>query len=328
MRRIILFALFLAVVLSIGQITHSAWADEFVFACFPDGQSHSDVCMINSDGSNLRRLTESPRSKYWPTLSPDKKTIVFGHVNKLWLMNTDGNNLRVLREDFSFDLRTAWSPDGSKIAYGVIFAINIIDINTKEERLLKLPQNMVRIKEVAWSPDGRQLAFAADADLPTRDIYVVNTDYVHNEEGIGLRQLTQHPGEDRTPAWSPDGKHIAFYSTRNETGGIFFMDADGSNITELTDDGEKAPSWSPDGKRIAVHVFPGPPQIGAEGIAVGPLPVGKPHIRVMDTDGRNLEFIAVGHSPSWQSTFPRLAVQPAEKLVSIWGRMKSEAGTK
>ena len=42
---------------------------------------------------------------------------------------------------------------------------------------------MVRIKEVAWSPDGRQLAFAADADLPTRDIYVVNTDYVHNEGG-------------------------------------------------------------------------------------------------------------------------------------------------
>ncbi len=143
MRRIILFALFLAVVLSIGQI-HSAWADEFVFACFPDGQSHSDVCMINSDGSNLRRLTESPRSKYWPTLSPDKKTIVFGHVNKLWLMNTDGNNLRVLREDFSFDLRTAWSPDGSKIAYGVIFAINITIVWT----ILRIKMTISRKKGI------------------------------------------------------------------------------------------------------------------------------------------------------------------------------------
>ena len=326
MRRII-FTLLLAVVLSIGQITHSAWADEFVFACFPDGQRHSDICMVNSDGSDLRRLTEIPEGKYWPTWSPDKKTIAFGNANKLWLMDTDGNNLRVLREDFSFDLRTAWSPDGSKIAYGVVFAIIIIDVHTKEERLLKLPQNMVRIKEVAWSPDGRQLAFAADADLPTRDIYVVNTDYVLNEEGIGLRQLTHHPGEDRTPAWSPDGKQIAFHSTRNETGGIFLMDADGNNITELTDDGETAPSWSPDGKQIAVHVFPGPPQVGAVGIAAGPLP-GKPHIRVMDADGGNSEFIAVGHSSSWQSTFPSLAVQPVEKLASIWGRMKSEGGTK
>ena len=267
MRRII-FTLLLAVVLSIGQITHSAWADEFVFACFPDGQSHSDICMINSDGSNLRRLTESPKSKAWPTWSPDKKTIVFGHVNKLWLMDADGNNLRVLREDVSFDLRTAWSPDGSKIAYGVVFAINI-------------------------------------------------------DEGIGLRQLTQHPGEDRTPAWSPDGKHIAFYSTRNETGGIFLMDADGNNITELTNDGENTPSWSPDGKQIAVDVFPGPPQIGAEGIAVGPIP-GKPHIRVMDADGRNSEFITVGHSPSWQSTFPSLAVQPVEMLTLTWGQIKSD----
>ena len=142
-------------------------------------------------------------------------------------------------------------------------------------------------------------------------------------EGIGLRQLTQHPGEDRTPAWSPDGKQIAFYSTRNESGGIFLMDADGKNITELTHDGENAPSWSPDGKQMAVHVYPGLPQIGAVGIAAGPLP-GKPHIRVMDANGRNSEFIAVGHSPSWQSTFPGLAVHPVGKLTSTWGQIKSD----
>ena len=322
MRRIV-SALLFGLTLSVWHITHSTSADKIVFACFPDGQRHSDICMINSDGSDLRRLTEIPESKHWPAWSPDKKTIAFGNANKLWLMDTDGNNLRVLKEEFSFNLRLAWSPDGRKIAYGVVFAINIIDIRTKEETLLKLPQNMVRIKEVAWSPDGRQLAFAADADLPTRDIYVVNTDYVLNEEGIGLRQLTQHPGEDRTPAWTPDGKQIAFYSTRNESGGLFLMDADGRNITELTHEGENTPSWSPDGKQMAVHVHPGPPVIGGKGIAQGPLP-GKPHIRVMDAEGRNSKFIAVGHSPSWQSTFPDLAVHPNEKLASIWGQIKSD----
>ena len=322
MRRIV-SALLFGLTLSVWHVSQSTSADKFVFVCFPNGQAHSDICMINSDGSDLRRLTEIPERKDWPAWSPDKKTIAFGNANKLWLMDTDGNNLRVLKEEFSFDRRLAWSPDGRKIAYGVIFAINIIDIHTKQETLLKLPQNMVRIKDVAWSPDGHQLAFAADADLPTRDIYVVNTDYVHNQEGIGLRQLTQHPGEDRKPAWSPDGKQIAFYSTRNESGGIFFMDTDGRNITELTHEGENAPSWSPNGKQMAVHVYPGPPVIGAEGVAAGPLP-GKPHIRVMDADGRNSEFIAVGHSPSWQSTFPGLAVHPNKKLASIWGQIKSD----
>ena len=77
------------------------------------------------------------------------------------------------------------------------------------------------------------------------------------------------------------------------------------------------------GEGMAVHVYPGPPVIGGEGIAQGPLP-GKPHIRVMDADGRNSEFIAVGHSPSWQSTFPDLPVQSAGKLTLTWGQIKSD----
>ncbi|RKU06859.1 hypothetical protein C6503_25205 [Candidatus Poribacteria bacterium] len=110
---------------------------------------------------------------------------------------------------------------------------------------------------------------------------------------------------------------------------VFLMDADGKNITELTNNGENTPSWSPDGKQIAIDVFPGPPVIGAVGIAAGPLP-GKPHIRVMDAEGRNSEFIAVGHSPSWQSTFPgaTTAVSPVDRDVSVWGAIKSDGGLK
>ena len=99
----IVSALLFGLTLSVWHIPHSTWADKFVFVCFPDGQAHSDICMINSDGSDLRRLTESPKSKAWPTWSPDKKTIVFGNANKLWLMDADGNNLRVLKEDVSFN---------------------------------------------------------------------------------------------------------------------------------------------------------------------------------------------------------------------------------
>jgi Tol biopolymer transport system component len=59
-------------------------------------------------------------------------------------------------------------------------------------------------------------------------------------------------GQDQSPAWSPDGRKIAFLSFRKGDGEIYSMDGDGSNVRELTfslatDDD---PNWSPDGQRI------------------------------------------------------------------------------
>ena len=71
-----------------------------------------------------------------------------------------------------------------------------------------------------------------------------------------LVQLTDGNGADLAPAWSPDGRRIAFQSTRDGNWEIYVMNADGSDVHRLThgeaEDGE--PSWSADGKRIAfVH---------------------------------------------------------------------------
>jgi Tol biopolymer transport system component len=72
----------------------------------------------------------------------------------------------------------------------------------------------------------------------------------------GLVQLTDADGSDLAPAWSPDGRRIAFQSNRDGNWEVYVMNADGRNVRRLTDDdGEDGePSWSPDGKRIAfVH---------------------------------------------------------------------------
>ncbi len=99
------------------------------------------------------------------------------------------------------------------------------------------------------SPDGQFFAFAADPDGagPDKlDIYLLRVD------GQREIRLTRHPGRDFAPAFSPDGKRIAFCSRRVEgeqSGSIFVMGSMGESERKLTDGG-CWPSWSPDGDRI------------------------------------------------------------------------------
>ena len=83
------------------------------------------------------------------------------------------------------------------------------------------------------------------------------------------------------------------------------MDADGTNLKELTNGGEEFPSWSPDGRKLACSAFVG------DTVRMG----------VMNADGSRLKFLAQGHRPAWQPS--GLTVTPNGKLSTIWGRVKS-----
>jgi Tol biopolymer transport system component len=78
--------------------------------------------------------------------------------------------------------------------------------------------------------------------------------YVVNADGSGVRNLTPKPigAAYATPAWSPDGRKIAFASERDGSSEIYLMNADGSDQRNLTlnlaYDGD--PAWSPDGQKI------------------------------------------------------------------------------
>jgi TolB protein len=75
-----------------------------------------------------------------------------------------------------------------------------------------------------------------------------------------IRQLTHNDVEDDQPVWSPDGRRIAFVSTRDGNAEVFVVDADGSDLVQVTDtattpDGAEvrndSPAWSPDGRTLA-----------------------------------------------------------------------------
>jgi Tol biopolymer transport system component len=81
--------------------------------------------------------------------------------------------------------------------------------------------------------------------------------YVMNPDGTGIRRLSSE-AVDTDPAWSPDGRRIAFVGgLSNAQAGIYLMNADGAAVQRITDGGslvdgsDLGPAWSPDGSKIA-----------------------------------------------------------------------------
>jgi len=129
-------------------------------------------------------------------------------------------------------------------------------INVDGTGLLRLTDHAGFDGDPAWSPDGKRIAFASDR-AGDSDIYVMNAD------GSNVIRRTKTPeevtflrnGSSSAPAWSADGKTIAFSSLRDGQLRIHVMSADGdwANPTPVGYDRgwNTHPAWSPDGARIA-----------------------------------------------------------------------------
>lgn len=113
--------------------------------------------------------------------------------------------------------------------------------------------------EATVSGDNGLIAFASDR-TGDREIYTIRVD------GTGLTRLTNSPGQDNTPSWSPDGQKIVFahVSEPVDLWSIVVMNADGSDQQVIASESFPiiSPAWSPDGKTIAYgNGRDGPPDI-------------------------------------------------------------------
>lgn len=94
--------------------------------------------------------------------------------------------------------------------------------------------------------------------------------YTMHMDGSGLINLSNNPGQDILPEWSPDGKRITFTSDRNGYNNIYIMNSNGSEVSQLSqnDDFVWGFTWSPDGKQIAYETNPSQDYSGQIGIGV------------------------------------------------------------
>jgi Tol biopolymer transport system component len=183
----------------------------------------------------------------------------------------DGTGLRRLTADTGFDDDAAWSPNGRRIAFASnrahpanacealspncdydIYVMNAYGTNVK--RLTVSPGSD---REPYWSPDGKQIVFASTRDdpSPTASRYNANL-YVMNADGSGQTRITNDPGVDSQPAWSPGGTAIAFFRVECEfncgVSHLFRVGPDGGGLLQLTaaEASDRKPDWSPDGAKI------------------------------------------------------------------------------
>jgi hypothetical protein len=107
----------------------------------------------------------------------------------------------------------------------------------------------------AWSPTWTRLAFQSDRH-DNWDIFTMRADCdaaaTEVGDGCDLVQLTDDAADDLLPAWSPDGRSIAFVSTRDGNPEIYVMDSDGGNPRRLTfsPSGDWRPAWLPDSTHL------------------------------------------------------------------------------
>lgn len=166
-----------------------------------------------------------------PALSPDGKYVIF-------LSNGNFNKGEVF-----VDLWMADAVTGKRVKRLVK---STLDPNYEEIGLL--------YSQSAFSPDGTKLAFSALAG-GQEVLYVLN---VAKQKRIATLRL---PLDGATgPSWSPDGTKLVFSGTKGGISDIYIVDADGKNLTQLTNDkyGDVMPEWSPDGRTIAFSTERGP----------------------------------------------------------------------
>src|SRR5258708_11413873 len=124
----------------------------------------------------------------------------------------------------------------------------LVTVNSYGSGLVALASLSPNICRAMWSPNGKQILYQSLDDHNVSEIYRMNAD------GSDPTKLTNVDRDVYTlwPSWSPDGRKIAFGSGTFIHQQIFVMDADGSNLEQLTNGNANwFPEWSPDGKHIA-----------------------------------------------------------------------------
>jgi TolB protein len=221
-----------------------------------------------------------------PNWTQDGRYLVYNSRGRLYTYDLTTSEIKEIDTGFAIDCNNdhVLSPDNSQIA------ISHFTNEDATSRIYILPfeggdPTLVTEKGPSylhgWSPDGKWLAYCAERD-GQYDIYAISVD------GGQESQLTDLPGLDDGPEYSPSGQHIWFNSTRSGLMQIWRMETNGSKPVKMMQ--EEANCWfphvSPDGKWVAYIAY------GKDDVSPGDHPANKNvELRLIPAGGGNSKTI-------------------------------------
>ncbi len=226
--------------------------------------SKRDIATIPVEGGEPVIVAKDFATSNWnPVWSPDGRHLYFvssrtGSLN-FWRVQINEVTGTVLSEPepvvtpSKFSRHISFSRDGKRMIYVQTSDksnIQGVEFNSKTLKTVGEPfwitQGDREITRPELSPDGTRFVMRA-VKITQDDIVTVDRD------GREWRDITNDAPFDRFARWSPDGKQVAFYSDRGDTGEVWSANTDGTNLRQLTfhnsqETASGFPIWSPDGK--------------------------------------------------------------------------------
>jgi Tol biopolymer transport system component len=229
-----------------------AWSPEGRTICY---STQHDLWTIPASGGRAQRLTAEGKLDANPAWSSNNRHVYFSSYREgtlaLWRVAVQGGVPERLTMGTGHEQDPTVCANGSRLAYAT--QANDRDLYIKDLE----SGNEVKLEGLrddylaAMAPDRGMVAYASYRVGPDADIWIQTL-----EQGLprgSPHRLTDQPGDESHPVFSPDGKWIAYYRVFEERRDIWTIPTSGGQPNQFTEhpDGDYHPAWSPDGSMIA-----------------------------------------------------------------------------